>query len=197
MYYYLSDGQIKYYYITISSIARRLPRFIVRSIVDGYHYSYDFLRWILPSIFSNRCWLRDHSYDQSYDQPKINRSIRPLLEIVANIADRSHLGQIATNRTIKKSYDPVWLWLNKASHYTSTRYIRFGNNYTLDCSDRSHSVAGECTFVHASDTECGMLYMSPAPLNTHLPYRCVVSCAMLTTSPWHIFYLPLTRARPG
>ena len=34
-----------------------------------------------------------------------------LLEIVANIADRSHVRQIATNRTIKKTYDPVWLWL--------------------------------------------------------------------------------------
>ena len=35
----------------------------------------------------------------------------PLLEIVANIADRSPVRQIATDRTIKKSYDPVWLWL--------------------------------------------------------------------------------------
>ena len=31
-----------------------------------------------------------------------------LLEIIAGITDRSHLGQIATNRTIQKSYDPVW-----------------------------------------------------------------------------------------
>ena len=36
---------------------------------------------------------------------------RPLLVIVANIADRSHVRQIATDRTIKKSCDPVWLWL--------------------------------------------------------------------------------------
>ena len=42
---------------------------------------------------------------------EINRGMRPLLEIVANIADRSHLGPIATNRTIQKSYDPVCLWL--------------------------------------------------------------------------------------
>ena len=32
---------------------------------------------------------------------KIDRRMRPLLEIVANIADRSHLGPIATNRTIR------------------------------------------------------------------------------------------------
>ena len=39
---------------------------------------------------------------------EIGRGMRPLLEIVANIADRSHLGPIiATNRTIQKSYDPV------------------------------------------------------------------------------------------
>ena len=71
--------------------------------------------WILSSIFSNRCWLRDHAYDQSYDDlppaKKTDRSMRPLLEIVANIADRSHVRQITTNHTIKQSYDPVWLWL--------------------------------------------------------------------------------------
>ncbi len=42
---------------------------------------------------------------------EIDRRMRPLLEIVANIADRSHLDPIATNRTIQKSYDPVCLWL--------------------------------------------------------------------------------------
>ena len=35
------------------------------------------------------------------------RSMRPLLEIVANIADRSHVGKIATKRTIQTLYDPV------------------------------------------------------------------------------------------
>ena len=34
---------------------------------------------------------------------------RPLLEIVAKISDRSHLGPIATNRAIQKSYDPMCL----------------------------------------------------------------------------------------
>ena len=38
---------------------------------------------------------------------EIDRGMRPLLEIVAKIADRSHLCPIATNRTIQKSYDPV------------------------------------------------------------------------------------------
>ena len=42
---------------------------------------------------------------------RINRSRYALLEIVANIADRSQLGPIASNRTTQKSYDPVWLWL--------------------------------------------------------------------------------------
>ena len=32
--------------------------------------------------------------------------MRPLLEIAANIADRSHHGPIATNRTVQKSYGP-------------------------------------------------------------------------------------------
>ena len=35
---------------------------------------------------------------------EIDRRMRPPLEIVANIADRSHLGTVATNRTIQKSY---------------------------------------------------------------------------------------------
>ena len=39
---------------------------------------------------------------------EVDRGMRPLLEIVASIADRSHLGAIiATKRTIQKSYDPV------------------------------------------------------------------------------------------
>ena len=42
----------------------------------------------------------------------------PLLEIVANMADRSHLGPIATNRTIQKSYDPVCLWLKVGLVYS-------------------------------------------------------------------------------
>ena len=41
---------------------------------------------------------------------QIDRGMRPLLEIVANIADRSHHGPIATNRTIQKPYDSLWLW---------------------------------------------------------------------------------------
>ena len=47
---------------------------------------------------------------------EINRGM--LLEIVANIADRSHLGPIATNRTIQKSYDPVCLWLKVGLVYS-------------------------------------------------------------------------------
>ena len=38
-------------------------------------------------------------------QGKISRS--KVQNVIAHIADRSHLGPIATNRTIKISYDPV------------------------------------------------------------------------------------------
>ena len=38
---------------------------------------------------------------------EIDRSMRQLLEIVTNIADRSHIGSSATNPTIQKSDDPV------------------------------------------------------------------------------------------
>ena len=38
---------------------------------------------------------------------EIDRGMRPLMEIVAKIADRSHLRPIATNRTTQKLYDPV------------------------------------------------------------------------------------------
>ena len=81
------------------------------------HESYDqsFMDTNSRTIFSNRCWSRDHAYDESYDDippaKKTDRCMRLLLEIVANIADLSHVRQIATNRTIEKSYDPVWLWL--------------------------------------------------------------------------------------
>ena len=96
---------------------RRPTLLIIRSIVGGHDRSYDrsFMATISRTIFSNRCWSRDHAYDQSYDDlppgRKTDRSMRSLLAIVANIADRSHVRQIATDRTIKQSYDPVWQWL--------------------------------------------------------------------------------------
>ena len=37
---------------------------------------------------------------------EINRVMRPLLDIVANIADRQHPGPIGTNRTIQKGDPP-------------------------------------------------------------------------------------------
>ena len=51
-----------------------------------------------------------HSFPIARTRIQIDRGLRPLLEIVANIADRSGLGQIATNTAIQKSYDPVSLW---------------------------------------------------------------------------------------
>ena len=89
----------------------------IRSIVGGHDRSYDrsFMTTTSRTIFSKRCWSRDHAYDQSYgDLPpgrKTDRSMRSLLAIVANNADRSHVRHIATDRTIKQSYDPVWQWL--------------------------------------------------------------------------------------
>ena len=98
---------------------------IIRSIVGGHDRSYDrsFMTTTSRTIFSNRCWSRDHAYDQSYgDLPpgrKTDRSMRSLLAIVANIADRSHVRYIATDRTIKQSYDPVWQWFRASPPWTT------------------------------------------------------------------------------
>ena len=65
------------------------PRLIERSIVGCHDWSTVGRRWLplcvrfptmalrfLPSIFSNRCWSRDHRYDQSYDDlPPAKRPI--------------------------------------------------------------------------------------------------------------------------
>ena len=73
----------------------------------SYDRSYDrpFMATTSRTIFPHRCWSRDHAYDQSYDDlppaRKTDRSMRPLLEIVANIADRSRVRQIATDWTIR------------------------------------------------------------------------------------------------
>ena len=112
-----------------SLLSRRPTLLIIRSIVGGHDRSYDrsFMTTTSCTIFSNRCWSRDHAYDQSYDDlppgRKTDRSMRPLLAIVANIADRSHVRQIATDRTIKQSYDPVWQWL-----YTAYRGLFIGTS---------------------------------------------------------------------
>ena len=45
----------------------------------------------------------------SRQRVEIDPGMRPLLEIVAKIADRSHLGQIATNRTIRCDCSPYHL----------------------------------------------------------------------------------------
>ena len=71
----------------------------------GHDWSYDwsFMATTSRTVFSNRCWSRDNAYDQSYDDLPPERK-----------TDRSHVRQIATDRTIKQSYDPVWLWLKNA-----------------------------------------------------------------------------------
>ena len=96
------------------TFGRRTPRLIVRSVVRRNNWSY-IGRWSLPLVarFPTMVLAIDilPSFVIARPRVEIDRRMRPLLEILANIADRSHLGPIATNRTIQKSYDPVWLWL--------------------------------------------------------------------------------------
>ena len=99
------------------TIDRRRQRSIDRTVpsVTGRHdWSY-IGRCSLPLVarFPNMALAIDvlQSFVIARPHVEIDRGMRPLLDIVANIADRSHLGPIATNRTIQKSYDPVWLWL--------------------------------------------------------------------------------------
>ena len=118
---------------------RRPTLLIIRSIVGGHDRSYDrsydrsFMATTSRTIFSNRCWSRDHAYDQSYDDlppgRKTDRSMRSLLAIVANIADRSHVRQIATDRTINQSYDPVWQWLNDIDRRAGSHAIPGWNEH--------------------------------------------------------------------
>ena len=93
-----------------------MPRFVVRSVTGCHQCSYDRSQYatiartsVVDMIATTS---RTISYDGSYhrNSPIVRDSAttrRPLLEFVANIADRSHLGPIATNRTTHKSYDPV------------------------------------------------------------------------------------------
>ena len=119
--------------VLVRSVTSRMPRLLVRSVTGCNDWSYNrSLRLIVRSVVGRNNW----SYIGRWSLPLVARlptmalaidilqsfvierppieidwRMRPLLEIVANIADRSHLGPIATNRTIQKSYDPVWLWL--------------------------------------------------------------------------------------
>ena len=77
---------------------RRPTLLIIRSIVGGHDRSYD---RSIESILIARPRVRP------IEGRKTDRSMRSLLAIVTNIADRSHVRQIATDRTIKQSYDPI------------------------------------------------------------------------------------------
>ena len=118
------------------TIGRTILRLIVRSVTGGndrlivghlpsvvgsHDWSY-IDRWSLPLVarFPTMALAIDilQSFVIARPRVEINRGMRPLLEIVANIADRSHLGPIATNRTIQKSYDPVCLWLKVGLVYS-------------------------------------------------------------------------------
>ena len=91
----------------------RSPRLIVQSVVERNNWSY-IGRWSLPLVarFPPMTLAIDilQSFVIARPRVEVDGRMLPLLEIVANIADRSHLGPIATYRTIQKSYDPVWLW---------------------------------------------------------------------------------------
>ena len=118
------------------TIGFRVPRCIVHSVTWCHECSYDrsqdatIARTIgrrmqrsidrtigrRPSrVIVHRSLIATTSRTISYDgschryspRVEIDRGMRPVLEIVANIADRLPLGPIATNRTIQKSYDPV------------------------------------------------------------------------------------------
>ena len=92
-----------------------IDRMIDRRGPHDWSYDRSFMATTSRAIFPNRCWSRDHAYanrTMTYHQQKRPIAVcDPLLEIVANIADRSQDGLISTNRPIKKSYDPEWLWL--------------------------------------------------------------------------------------
>ena len=111
------------------TIGRRMQRLIVRSVAGHHDWSYDRSPWlIVRSVVGHNNWPYIgrwslplfarfpvcilQSFVIAWPRVEIDRRMRPLLEILANFADRSHLGPSATNHTIPKSYDPVWLWLN-------------------------------------------------------------------------------------
>ena len=116
------------------TLGHRMPRVLVRSVTGCHDCSYDRCRRMQRSIdrtigrrpsrlLIHRSLITITSRTISYDgschryspmfviarqRVDVDRGMRPpLLEIVANLADRSHPGPIATNRTIQKSYDPV------------------------------------------------------------------------------------------
>ena len=86
------------------TIGRRSPRLIVRSVVGRNNWSY-IGGWSLVARFPTMALAIDIFVSLVIARPRvdINRRMRPLLEIVANIADRSHLGPIvrSRNRTIR------------------------------------------------------------------------------------------------
>ena len=84
-------------------------RLIVRSVVERNNWSY-IGRWSLPLVarFPTMAPAIDILQSFVIARPRVetNHRMQSLLEIVANIADRLHLGPIATTRTIQKWYDP-------------------------------------------------------------------------------------------
>ena len=75
---------------------RRIPWLIVRSIVGGHDWS--FMATTSRTLLIARPRVRPIVRWPTTSK-KTDRSMRPLLKSVANIADRSHVRLIATNRT--------------------------------------------------------------------------------------------------
>ena len=106
---------------TIGRAIRRRTR-LLRSVTRQHDWSYDRSsdamtgrkigrRWSLPLVARSPTTDRAIDILQSYDQsPKTNRS-RPMRRTASGDSSRHcwsvQLGQIATNRTIQKSCDPV------------------------------------------------------------------------------------------
>ena len=126
--------------LLVRSVAGGNDRLIVPSVASRHDWSY-IGRWSLPIVarFPRMALATDilQSFVLARPCVKIDRGMRPLLEIVANLADRSQLGQgakatVTPDRTISGSYD--WLRLGQGAtgrhdqslHPTTDRTIKYG-----------------------------------------------------------------------
>ena len=93
--------------------------------------------------------------------------MRPLLEIVANIADRSHVRQITTNRTIRQLYDPVSLWLYVLWSAVPTGSVADGWLNPLLFNDNNNSNDNNSDLTVLSPNGSGELETTNCAINKH------------------------------